>query len=171
VWILAPRKSLSFRRVITVCAILITRYRGIDYMATGKVITVMCAARLPEMLVKRIDTAAASGGVSRAQFIADACRARLDGPTDNASKSVAVPDTRSAKPDMDALRAIAAGKIGKGMVDAESAIDPCALGIQDALSDCPDPCSHIEYCEDDGESYHCSLIAGHKGKCKRGDKG
>jgi hypothetical protein len=69
---------------------------------------------------------------------------------------------------MDALRAIAAGKIGK--VEVESAIDSCALGIQDALSDCPDPCSHIEYCEDDGESYHCALIAGHKGKCKRGDR-
>lgn len=48
-------------------------------MAREKVITVMCAARLPETLIKRIDSAAASGGVSRAQFIAEACRMRLDG--------------------------------------------------------------------------------------------
>ena len=48
-------------------------------MAKAKVITVMCAARLPELLVKRIDAAAKSGGVSRAQFIAEACRMRLDG--------------------------------------------------------------------------------------------
>jgi hypothetical protein len=49
-------------------------------MAKDKVITVMCAARLPELLVKRMDAAASSGGVSRAQFIAEACRMRLDGP-------------------------------------------------------------------------------------------
>jgi hypothetical protein len=47
-------------------------------MADGKVITVMCATRLPELLVTRIDAAAKSGGVSRAQFIAEACRKYLD---------------------------------------------------------------------------------------------
>jgi hypothetical protein len=47
-------------------------------MSKDKVITVMCAARLPEMLVLRIDKAAESGGVSRAQFIAEACRMYLD---------------------------------------------------------------------------------------------
>lgn len=33
---------------------------------------------MPELLVKRIDSAAKSGGVSRAQFIAEACRMLLD---------------------------------------------------------------------------------------------
>jgi hypothetical protein len=141
-------------------------------------------------------------------------RNTIDG---SASKAVAVLDTRSEPGplsplavvvppvtyNMDALRAIAAGNIGKGVV--ESTIDPCALGIQaafaigfdpcvpgtddaasamcinngritreaygvsSALSDVPDPCSHVEFCEDDGESYHCALIDGHKGKCKRGE--
>ena len=99
-----------------------------------------------------------------------------------------------AKPDMDALRAIAAGKTdiaaaralgdagiisgsithnadehGRTLID-ELIDDPCALGIQDALSDVPDPCEHIEYDWERGESYHCALIAGHKGKCVRGER-
>jgi hypothetical protein len=61
------------------------------------------------------------------------------------------------KPDMAALREICAG-------------DPCTLGIQDAMDDWPEPCTHIEYVEAEGEWYRCSLISGHKGKCQRGER-
>ena len=97
-------------------------------MAKEKVITVMCAARLPEILVKRIDSAAASGGVSRAQFIAEACRMRLDGcdigvksfeplsslPHSDAGEMAGLSRSEypgKLKPDMAALREICAGKV------------------------------------------------------------
>jgi hypothetical protein len=182
--------------------------------------TVSYTMRVPVDLKRQLEFAAKSVGVSVASLIVDACWRHLDRNTidGSASKALAVLDTRSEPGplsplavvvppvtyNMDALRAIAAGKIGKGVV--ESTINPCALGIQDALaigidpcvpgtddaasamcinngritreaygvssalSDVPDPCSHVEFCEDDGESYHCALIAGHKGKCKRGER-
>ena len=112
-------------------------------MAKDKVITVMCAARLPEMLVKRVDAAAASGGVSRAQFIAEACRMRLDGaagsrpiarhmsePPQDLNESGQV--SGSGKPDMASLRAICAGDlIGKPLtmedVEAMRPDLPCSV--------------------------------------------
>ena len=88
-------------------------------MAREKVITVMCAARLPEILVKRIDAAAESGGVSRAQFITEACRMRLDMAGDNSTRvGLGSQPEPAPKPNMAALREICAGKIqGDGSSD------------------------------------------------------
>ena len=81
-------------------------------MAREKVITVMCAARLPEILVKRIDAAAESGGVSRAQFITEACRMRLDMAGDNSTRvGLGSQPEPAPKPNMAALREICAGKV------------------------------------------------------------
>ena len=32
------------------------------------------------------------------------------------------------------------------------------------------PCPHVEWLEQEGESYACRLSAGHKGKCTRGER-
>jgi hypothetical protein len=121
-------------------------------MARDKVITVMCATRLPEILVKRIDAAAESGGVSRAQFIAEACRMRLDatGGEDEGCDPVGVGGTRvlvgsgnglDQRPpvDMATLREICAGKVtyvpgpasspdSEGWAHGEMvAVRPCAV--------------------------------------------
>jgi hypothetical protein len=144
-------------------------------MVRDKVITVMCAARLPEMLVKRVDAAAASAGVSRAQFIAEACRMRLDGPIvgkvvsvgtiqppDNLPplpyyqvESTDYPGLERRKTDTQRLRDICAGKIDI-MIPSDGAPEPVL-------------CTHKEWAED-GEQYRCRLQAGHKGKCAPGER-
>lgn len=137
-------------------------------MAKDKVITVMCATRLPEVLVNRVDAAAQSCGISRAQFIADACRMRLDGPV--AGKVVSVgtvqpPDNLSAIPyfqvestdyaglerklSLQALRDICAGNLpitSNAPIDVEKAeISICAKNWWE-----------------DGEHYECLMDKGHK---------
>ena len=140
-------------------------------MAKDKVITVMCAARLPEMLVKRIDSAAASGGVSRAQFIAEACRMRLDGPIIGKVVSVGTvqpPDSlpplpyyqgesteypgleRSGVP-MQALRDICAGKTNGQLLAA----------VIHATPEVEIPICGKTWWED-GEQYECLMDKGHK---------
>lgn len=61
------------------------------------------------------------------------------------------------KPDLAALRAICAGNIA-----------PVAVHVE-AVSQLP-PCPHVEWLEQEGESYACRLSAGHRGKCARGER-
>ena len=50
--------------------------------------TVMCAVRLPAVLVAKIDAAAKELGVIQAQHLAEACRMRLDDSTKSRGSSV-----------------------------------------------------------------------------------
>ena len=59
------------------------------------------------------------------------------------------------KVDMAALRAIAAGNIAP-------------VAVVDQVDSAP--CPHVEWLEQEGESYACRLSAGHKGKCARGER-
>lgn len=104
-------------------------------MAKDKVITVMCAARLPEMLVKRMDAAAASGGVSRAQFIAEACRMRLVGTV--MSKPINSGATMQGilnSPPMAELRAICAGELESGFTGIETIVKRDGTNIHQSYS-------------------------------------
>ena len=73
------------------------------------------------------------------------------------------------KVDMAALRAIVAGNI------APVSGGPLAVGhgcepvvVVDQVDSAP--CPHVEWLEQEGESYACRLSAGHKGKCARGER-
>jgi len=65
------------------------------------------------------------------------------------------------KVDMAALRAITAGNI------APVSGGPLAVGHG---CEPVDLCPHVEWLEQEGESYACRLSAGHKGKCARGER-
>lgn len=153
-------------------------------MARDKVITVMCAARLPEVLVARIDKAAESGGVSRAQFIAEACRRRLDGPA---------PPTRavtSPKPEdypgkfqtpigdepkhasVETLRnVIKTIEQGHAACDPEyRGVPPIERPIEELRAEypiVPDVCGFRAFNDIDGETYTCGLPK-HSAKAKHG---
>jgi hypothetical protein len=58
------------------------------------------------------------------------------------------------KVNMADLRAICAGNIAPVAVQVEAV----------------EPCPHVEWLEQEGESYACRLFAGHKGKCARGER-
>ena len=59
------------------------------------------------------------------------------------------------KVDREALRAICAGNIAP-------------VSVVDLVDSAP--CPHVEWLEQEGESYACRLSAGHKGKCARGER-
>lgn len=129
-------------------------------MAKEKVITVMCAARLPEMLVARIDSAAASCRVSRAQFIAEACRMRLDGEGSSvvepgpskADVAGSIPAPRS-KPDMRTLREICAGN---RFADLHGNME----GVEPRIANEIPICGKQWW--EDGNHYECLMDKGHK---------
>jgi hypothetical protein len=128
-------------------------------MATPKV---LYAVRIPVDLKRLMEQAAKSGGVSTASLVVAACWSYLD----RKPAPVAVPEPVSepvgevlppVKPDLAALRAICAGNIA-----------PVAVHVE-AVSQLP-PCPHVEWLEQEGESYACRLSAGHRGKCARGER-
>ncbi len=123
--------------------------------------------RLPDDLRRLLKQEAAKRGQSLAQVVISACWHELErtsGGTVDAgdlkSSSLgsggSIPSS-STKPNMAAPLDICAGKGG-------------ALSMQYAINDCLEPCTHIEYVDTEGEWYRCSLIAGHKGKCVRGER-
>ena len=136
-----------------------------SYMRTP---TVSYTLRLPVDLKRLIDTAAASGGVSTAALVTAACWKYLervtpvsDAPIVETFSSVRSPSGWPAEPSkssMDALRAICAGGF--------------PLPTSSAFLEDTEPlplCPHKEWAED-GEQYRCALAAGHKGKCKPGER-
>ena len=114
--------------------------------------------RVPVDLRRLIEQAAKSGGVSTASLVVAALWSYLD----RKPEPVAVPEPVGeilppVKPDLAALRAICAGNIA-----------PVAMQV-DAVAPV-EPCPHIEWLEQEGESYACRLSAGHRGKCARGEQ-
>jgi hypothetical protein len=123
-------------------------------MATPKV---LYAVRIPIDLKRLLESAAKSGGVSTSSLVIAACWSYLDGgrkpePVAVAPVGEVLPPV---KPSMAALRAIAAGNIAP-------------VAVVDQVDSAP--CPHVEWLEQEGESYACRLPAGHKGKCARGER-
>lgn len=121
--------------------------------------------RVPVDLRRLIEQAAKSGGVSTASLVVAALWLYLDRKPEPVAV-VSAPVVVSAlvgevlppvKPDLAALRAICAGNIA-----------PVAVHVE-AVSQLP-PCPHVEWLEQEGESYACRLSAGHRGKCARGER-
>jgi hypothetical protein len=126
-------------------------------MATPKV---LYAVRIPVDLKRLLESAAKSGGVSTSSLVIAACWSYLDGG--RKPEPVAVPVVAPVgevlppvKPSMADLRAICAGNIAPVVVVDQ--VDSA-------------PCPHVEWLEQEGESYACRLSAGHKGKCARGER-
>jgi hypothetical protein len=72
-----------------------------------------------------------------------------------------------AKPDMAALRAIAAGD--RQALSSASRLSARSEPPESDSEGSPAPlCSHLEWV--DGDQYRCRLTAGHKGKCARGER-
>ena len=116
--------------------------------------------RVPVDLRRLIEQSAKSGGVSTASLVVAALWLYLDRkPEPVASTPVALVGEvlPTIKPDLAALRAICAGNIA-----------PVAMHVE-AVSQLP-PCPHVEWLEQEGESYACRLSAGHRGKCARGER-
>ena len=115
--------------------------------------------RVPVDLRRLIEQAAKSGGVSTASLVVAALWLYLDRkPEPVAVVSAPVGEVLPpVKPDLAALRAICAGNIA-----------PVAMQV-DAASPV-EPCPHVEWLEQEGESYACRLSAGHRGKCARGER-
>jgi hypothetical protein len=126
----------------------------------------ICTIRIPDVLQARID--AASAEVGRSKWILEACRLRLDRDSSvveqrgaivtKATGSIPVPDS---KPDMQALRAICAGKLPGDMPSG-------ATGYKLSLND--EAIIEVEFCGktwwEDGEQYECLMDKGHKAlKC------
>ena len=141
--------------------------------------TVSYTLRLRTDLKRLLETAAKSGAVSLPSLIADACWKYLDidggvetEPHRNMAETLS--SVRSAngwpaepsKPSMDALRAICAGDIETTDL-SQPAITDSSRGRADITE--TSACSHKEWAED-GEQYRCALTAGHKGKCKPGER-
>ena len=116
--------------------------------------------RVPVDLRRLIEQSAKSGGVSTASLVVAALWLYLDRkpePVALVSAPVGEVLPPPVKPDLAALRAICAGNIA-----------PVAVHVE-AVSQLP-PCPHVEWLEQEGESYACRLSAGHKGKCARGER-
>ena len=130
-------------------------------MAESKVETVMCASRLPAVLVARIDSAAKSGGVSRAQFIAEACRKMLDGP------SVPVAHPAVATPEPVAIPARLEGvKMNPAMEKFLSTHKP-TVAVEPEAPPARKLCGFLAFNDIDGETYTCGLPE-HGPKVKHG---
>ena len=115
--------------------------------------------RVPVDLRRLIEQAAKSGGVSTASLVVAALWSYLDRkPEPVAVVSAPVGEVLPpVKADMAALRAIAP-VISRRL--------PCR-----SMRWLPvEPCPHVEWLEQEGESYACRLSAGHRGKCARGER-
>lgn len=128
--------------------------------------------RLPVDLKRLIDAAAVSGGVSTASLVTAACWKYLergnpmsDTPTVETFSSVRSASgwpAEPSKPSMDALRAICDG-------NGDPNSPPYSLSSLPPANQPLPLCPHKEWAED-GEQYRCALAAGHKGKCKPGER-
>lgn len=141
-------------------------------MASGKV---LYAVRMPSDLKRLLDVEAKRSGVKTSQLVVDACWKYLDidggHETEFHHRMAGDNSTRvglgsqpepAPKPDIAALRAIAAGNL-KDHYD--TVLPPIAF-----VTPHPDDiCPHVEWAED-GEQYRCRLQAGHKGKCAPGER-
>jgi len=76
-------------------------------------------------------------------------------PVSVPESAVPVGEVISPRPSMADLRAIAAGNIAP-------------VAVVDQVDSAP--CPHVEWLEQEGESYACRLPAGHKGDCARGER-
>jgi hypothetical protein len=137
----------------------------------AKVATVMCGARLPQVLVGRIDEACASRGVSRAYALAEGARLWLDAGTvehrphkPEVAGSIPAPATK-----LDALLRTIPGLKTAETMDCESVVP-----LGDVAATVPDRrlCLKTWWNNDpergDGEQYECGREDGHKGACDKG---
>ena len=123
--------------------------------------TDVLSIRISAILKSRIKSEAEKRGEKLAQFVAEACRMRLDGagiehisssppPPHYQVASTDYPGLECSKPDMQMLRDVCAGK----------------RFTMPATQDAPGkPCPYIEYDSDSGESYRC-VLSEHPAKIK-----
>lgn len=116
--------------------------------------------RMPGNLRLLVESAAKQRSQSVASFVVGACWAQLE--RGSSSVVVAKADANggliplpASKVDVAALRAICSGKLDYSAIARNA--DPMPL------------CPHKEWA-DDGEQYRCALAAGHKGKCRPGER-
>ena len=118
-------------------------------MATPKV---LYAVRIPVDLKRLLESAAKSGGVSTSSLVIAACWSYLDG---------------GRKPEPVAVPVVApVGEVLPPVKPSAGNIAPVVVVDQVDSA----PCPHVEWLEQEGESYACRLSAGHKGKCTRGER-
>lgn len=117
--------------------------------------TLSYTLRIPVYLKRLLESSAASGGVSMASLVIEACWKHLD---------------RSPKPMVGVMarESIPAAKMNPAMTEFFSR-------IQDGSSD-PEPgirqesCPKTGYNEQDGETYGCCLEKGHRPPCRPGKR-
>lgn len=136
---------------------------------------VLYAVRLPTDLKRLIDAAAASGGVSTSQLVVAAlwqylergssagrANSASDAPTVAPQVAAQVREVAgsipapAAKPTMQALRDICAGKVaGVGALEREEHVPTTTVPAEVV----PQACPYTEYDRDTGETYGCALNA------------
>lgn len=133
--------------------------------------TLSYTLRIPDDLRRLMQGDADKRGRSLAQTMIAACWAQLERGSSvveqgahNAQDVGSIP-TPATKLDAAELQEMVSGKMQELYASGK------LVNMQDVLC-APDSaplCPHKERCED-GEEYRCALVAGHKGKCKLGER-